>query len=325
MSNRYYDNTRVSEARNCLRKFYLRHRKDWVRNGLAKPLLFGLCWHEAMDAVWKHADSDVSDQKLFELGMLSFNAEWVAQGGPSWETMTPDIQAQYSPRTPGVGAEMLHNYIKQRREQIRGFEVIGIEVPFAVPLDPNDPELFFIGRFDKVFKDGHGNIIVGEHKTTTSYSVKDTFRPAYIASWSPASQIDGYLYAAHMLYGDKVKSVWVDAALVHKTKHDGFKFIPVNRGVAHIKSWLFETLFWVKMIEQEDERFSLLTPENEYLAAYPKNTGSCSQWAGCTFKDVCTMIPNPALSTLPVGFKQEHWSPFDVLRIEELGMLKGED
>jgi len=324
MPNRYYDNTRISEARNCMRKYYLRHKRDWVRDGLAKPLLFGLCWHEGMDAVWGHADSDISDTKLHELAMLAFNSKWVEEGGPSWETMSPEIQDLYSPRTPGVAAEMLHNYIKQRREQIRGFEIIGIEVPFAVPLDPDDPELFFIGRFDKVFKDSYGNIIVGEHKTSSLYSVKEVFQPRWVDSWSPASQIDGYLYAAHMLYGDKVKSVWIDGALVHKKVHNGFKFVPVNRQVAHLKAWLWETLFWVRMIEDEEARFKELSLESEYLAAYPKNTGSCSDWAGCTFKDVCTMIPNPSLADLPSGFKEEHWEPFDTLKIEQLGMEKGD-
>lgn len=323
MAIRYYDNTRISEARTCLRKFYLRHRKDWVREGLAKPLIFGLAWHEAMDVVWKLAKSEHSDTELHEIAMAAFHNKWVEEGGPSWDIMTPDMQQDWTPRTPGVGAEMLHHYIKLRRPQIRGYELIGAEVPFAVPLDPNDPELFFIGRFDKVFKDQYGNIIVGEHKTTTAYSVKETFRPDYIASWSPASQIDGYLFAAHMMYGDKVKSVWVDAALVHKTVHNGFKFIPVNRGVAHIKAWLYETLFWVKMIEGEDERFAQLTQNEEYLPAYPKNTGSCSGWSGCTFRDICTMVPNPAVADLPPGFKKEHWEPFDVLNIEELGLAKG--
>lgn len=323
MPNRYYDNTRISEARNCMRKYYLRHRRDWTRDGLAKPLLFGLCWHEGMDAVWLHAASDKSDSEVHDLAMLSFNKKWVEEGGPSWETMTPDMQDLYSPRTPGIAAEMLHHYIKQRRGQLRNFEIIGIEIPFAVPLDPNDPELFFIGRFDKVFKDSYENIIVGEHKTTSLYSVKDKFQPRWVDSWSPASQIDGYLYAAHMLYGDNVKSVWIDGALVHKKVHDAFKFVPVNRQVSHLKSWLWETLFWVRMIEDEEERFKELKPDAEYLAAYPKNTGSCSDWSGCTFKDVCTMIPNPAIADLPVGFSEKHWEPFDVLEIEKLGMEKG--
>ncbi|PCJ26737.1 MAG: hypothetical protein COA94_04890 [Rickettsiales bacterium] len=323
MALRYYDNTRISEARNCMRKFFLRHRLDWVREGLARPLLFGQCWHNAMDVVWLHADSDKTDREIFELAGMAFNQQWLAEGGPDPLTMSPDMQAYWSPRTPGVGAEMLHNYIKTRREQIRQFEVIGIEVPFAVPLDPDDPELFFIGRLDKLFKNKQGDIIIGEHKTTTSYSKKDIFRADYISSWSPNSQIDGYLYATHMLYGSSVKSVWVDAALVHKTVHNGFKFIPVNRSKAHLKSWLYDTLFWVNMIENEDFRYEQLKPDDEYLAAYPKNTGACSQWAGCTYKDICTMLPNPATQELPLGFKKEHWEPFDVLKIEELGMVKG--
>lgn len=321
---RYFDNTRVSTAKNCLRQYYLRHKRDWVSDGRSPALTFGLSWHEAMDVVWGAAHSDLSDSQILSAGMDRFLVKWTEEGFPHWDTISPEQEDDLAPRTPGIAAEMLHQYIQKRRPMIRNnYEIVAIEQPFAVPIFPDRDDIFYIGRFDKVIKDRSGRIYVIEHKTTTSYKKGGPFRTDYLESWSPNSQIDGYLYAAHMLYGDAVKEVWVDAALVHKQVHDGFKFIPVNRNIAMLDQWLYETRWWINTIIEEDNQYAghndleVLT----FLPHYPKNTGACSHYSGCSYRDVCKMINNPEThSEAPLGYREDHWSPFEILELEKIGM-----
>jgi len=324
---RYFDNTRVSTAKNCLRQYYLRHKRDWVRDGKAAALSFGSCWHESMDVVYGLAHTDKTDAEVHLAAVARFNEKWVEEGYTPWEEMSPEEEDRLAPRTPGIAAEMLFNYIAKRRPMIRQYEIVAIEPPFAVPIFPDNPNIFYIGRFDKVLREtSTGKIILVEHKTTTSYKKDGPFRADWMDSWSPNSQIDGYLYASNMIYDNMVKEIWIDAALVHKSVHDGFKLIPINRGFEMMDAWLYETRFWINLIISQEEELEKIRRMSEdikpsFMPVFPKNTGACSNWAGCSLRDICKMLPNPEAEVEPpMGYKEEHWSPFDVLELEKIGM-----
>jgi hypothetical protein len=315
---KYYDNTRVSDYKTCPRKFYLRHKLDLVPDGTAKALIFGLSWHDAMDVVWGMAqDNSNSNEKIAKAALHKFVETWKENDLP-FPVPMEQVQA-FGFRTPMVAAEMLINYIDQRITFMHQCEVIAIEQPFAVNLFQDRKDLKYIGRFDKVVRHPEYGILLIEHKTTSAYAKIGGFRSDYIASWSPNSQIDGYLHAAHMLYGKEVRGIWVDAALVHKTVHNKFKFIPIDRQFAQLDAWLHETRDWIGRIEREEEQAN----GNAY-GGYPKNTGSCNHWAGCSYRDLCKFIAEPRdLDTdRAVGYKVDHWEPFDILKIEELGLEK---
>jgi hypothetical protein len=162
------------------------------------------------------------------------------------------------------------------------------------------------------------------HNTTTAYRKDGYFRADFLDSFSPNSQVDGYQYAAGPLYAGKLRSIWIDAALVHKTVHDGFKFIPIDRGDSSLDMWLWETHHWIDQIEMnkaalaEEERTS-----GNYMAAFPRDTSSCF---GCAFRHPCIALPNPAKQlTPPMGFKVERWSPFDMVALEKIGFTREDD
>jgi hypothetical protein len=339
MTDRYFDNTRVSEFRTCQRKFFYRHVMDWASVGFAPPLLFGSSWHAAMDAIWetmgdkKNAQS-LGTEEVAHVGYDAFMKEWVEGGGPEVDDINEDWEYKLGFRNPMVALEMLYGYVDERRPlfQRDSFELISIEQPFAVPLDPEDDTLFYVGRFDKVFRVKEG-IIIGEHKTTSLYAKVGGFRPMFIDSFSPNSQVDGYLHAARVLYGTEVKSCWIDAALVHKTEHDFFKIIPIERQFAQLDAWLWETRSWIDGIEANWARVLEKSPEGDfdmreakYMAAFPKNTNACQDFArNCPYIDLCKMIPNPLGRDTPAGFANEHWSPFDRLDLGKIGLEKPHD
>jgi hypothetical protein len=327
---RLFDNTRLSVFKSCPRKYLLEHIYDLRPSMKSAALIFGGAWHEGMDVIWReHAAKKADFPSVVAEAYAAFCRHWIEAGMPPPDEIDPDEMERMLPRIPQVAEEMFWNYLEARQYIFKdpSFKLIAIEQPFAVPLDPNDNSLFYVGRLDKTFE-FRRQIIVGEHKTTTSYRKAlgkggVPFRSDFLDSFSPNSQIDGYLYASRQLYGAKATSVWVDAALVHKTVHDGFTFIPVDRQFAQLDAWLWETMHWVDQVESNiavlNER-SADAASTRYLAAFAKNTGNCSSYGGCPMMDICKTIANPAtLTEVPLGYRVESWSPFQIVKLQELG------
>lgn len=313
---KYYDNTRVGDYKTCPRKYFLRHKLDLVPEGTALALIFGLSWHDSMDVVWGLGqDRSIDRTELHKKAVQKFVECWREHDMPFPIPM--EQTGRFGFRTPMVAAEMLINYIEQRLDFIRNCEILAIEQPFAVDIFGDREDVKYIGRFDKVIRHPQYGILVIEHKTTSAYAKASGFRTDYVQSWSPNSQIDGYLHAAHMLYGKAVRGVWVDAALVHKTVHNKFRFIPVDRQFAALDAWLFETRNWIERIESEEQS------DVPVYQRYPKNTGSCNHYAGCSYRDLCKFFVDPReCRDRHDGYKVDHWEPFDILKIEELGLEK---
>lgn len=322
---RYYDNTRLSAHEVCPRKFYFRHRRHLRTATLQAPLVFGLSWHAGMDIVWQGAQNNLTDNELAEAAMIAFDRKWVECGLPSVVDMTIEQVDEVGFRNHGTALDMLYSYVEQRRDFIRRLEVDYIELPFAVPLDPLDASLFYIGRMDKLVT-WEGAKWPVEHKTTSEYKKDGGFRASFLEAFSPNSQIDGYDHGNHMLHGHNAKGVLVDGALVHKTVHDKFCFIPVERDILMLEAWLWEAGQKVKRIEEDDAAFQLLKDngrdKDPTLKAFPKRTTSCHIYNGCEYRDICKMVVNP--ETVPdenfKGYVVDPWEPFDLLGLSKIGM-----
>lgn len=320
----YYDNTRLTDFKTCPRYYYFRHERDWVLDTPKVPLIFGLAWHSAMDVVWKllctEETQNLRSQEVAEQAFEAFKSIWIENGMPE----EPPLEDYgFKMRNLGTALEMLYEYVEARRDLLirPDFRLIAIEQPFAVPLSDNPNETaFYVGRFDKVFA-LDGRIYIGEHKTTSLYKREGGFRSNFLDSFSPNSQIDGYLYAAHLLYGDDLKAVWVDAALVHTSVHDAFTFIPVERQFEQLDAWLWEARTWIGQVEGCKGAMHAEQP-GPYLVSWPKNTNNCINYGStCPYMDLCKMWPNPETQRdTPPGYRSEHWSPFDVLGLEKLGL-----
>ena len=312
----FFDNTRVSTFFTCPRKYYFRHVRGWRREITKPALAFGGAWHVAMEVVWELANRDISDEELLELARNAFEEKWIKEGF----SLDPLKQLDEK-RNPGLGAAMISAYIKERRAWLRSIEVIAIEQPFIVTLIKENalgkhPPVSYIGRWDKVYREGN-RVWVGEHKTTSSYRVATTFDRNWMESFSPNNQVDGYGFAAYNVFGDDFAGVSVDGALVHK-KHRGFIQLPVKRTLANLDAWIFETTYWVNEILENmtmlDNFRASLEEGNEhaYMPCFPKRTNSCSDWQGCSYRDICK-FGSPNVETIkeaPEGFVTDMWDPF---------------
>lgn len=324
---KYYDNTRLSAFKVCPRLFYLRHRRHWRPVGTAPELVFGLSWHAAMDQVWAGLNANVAFDDVLKRALVAFEEEWTKGGFPGFSDWTLEHNERYSPRSPGIAAEMIYNYMQQRKEFIQACELIQVEMPFAAPLTTNNDGPMVIGRQDKVIRferpySGLRDGVYGiEHKTTSWYSKATGFRQEYIDSFSPNSQVDGYNHGLHMNF-EKVRGVLVDAALVHKTVHDKFRFIPCDRLLEQLDAWLNETLHYIEQIEKEDALLEAGSSKT-FMEAFPKNTESCAGRYGraCVYRDICRFRPDPSKEVdPPEGFVVEKWEPFEVLKLSKIGL-----
>lgn len=328
---KFFDNTRISSFKVCPRRYYYEHVRHWRPDSKSVALTFGSAWHAAQDVIWGAqtggslhlmAVKRDSNKALVDEAYAAFIKTWLEDKLPHPDEMSPDELADFAPRTPQIAKEMLYAYIDARSHlfQDPSFKVVDVERPFAVPLDPDDASLWYVGRLDKVFQ-YRGSFYVGEHKTTTAYKKGSYFRSDFLDSFSPSSQIDGYLFALRMMFGDKASAVWVDAALVHKIEHDGFKFIPIERQHQMIDAFLWTTRHWIDEIE--GNKLALAEREADdapYLAAFPQNTSSCGQYGGCPFRSICQTIANPAKETQPpLGFKTEIWDPLQKIDLSKIG------
>lgn len=310
-----YDNTRISAFRRCPRRFYFRHVRHWASGRISSALAFGQAWHDMMDIIWSDGTTE----------------EALVKWRDTMQTEGIDIDNTAlmldSKHTEGIAKAMIQGYVKKHRDFLHSVELIQCERPFAVPLTADD-ELFYVGRIDKVFrKKQDGKIYFAEHKTTSSYKKDGPFRESFLASFSPNSQVDGYLFAGHMIFGDEFREVWVDAALVHKTVHNGFRFIPVNRQLPMLDSWLWEANYFIAEIERNLatlESFSYHDLRDaSFLSCFPKKTDACDDYAGCSYRDVCRFHPNPGrLDAPPQGFIEKKWEPFNELNLQAIGLAE---
>lgn len=335
MKDKYNDNTRIEGFRTCARKYYFRHVINLVKEGTPSPaLVFGGAWHAAMDSIWNDLAGGApnwGDQEVVERAYEAFMDKWVSEGMSDLDDMSPEDIKDLGARTPLVAHEMLYEYVLQRREFLSKIELLAVEQPFAVPLDLENPDLLYVGRLDKVFR-YKKDVLVAEHKTTSLYRKEGYFRNTFIDQFSPNSQIDGYIHALRVLYGDEAKGVWVDGALVHRNVHDGFIFIPIERQLAQLDAWLWETRYWISQINFNYDALNHMheiagAPAEElqkYMPAFPKNTSACQDYnVNCPYLNICKGVANPAgIDGTPLGYKEDPWSPFDRLQLEKIGMGK---
>ena len=320
---KHFDNTRIAGFKACPRKFYFRHVRHWETTGRKPALVFGSCWHTAMDALWQSFAESANNQLAAKAGAKAFLTAWLAEGmpDPSSTTGLADLDT-LGARTPGVAYEMLLHYANTRAAWMQRNKLIAVEKPFIVPIFPDDPNTLYVGRLDKVTKDGEFYDIQ-EHKTTSAYKIGGPFRTNFLGSFSPNSQVDGYRYAGHMLYGEQMRRVYIDAALVHKKVHDGFKLVPVERQMDHMEDWLSDTRWWILIIQGELKYLEEIREEgkkNGPFGCFPKNTNSCFDFnTACPYLNLCKSRGNPeTYEEIPLGYVESIWDPAYELKLESI-------
>lgn len=331
----FYDNTKVSTYKACPRKYLYRHVLHLRPEGISPALSFGLAWSTAMDEAWRlMAFEGITDPVKVTQGayVKGFEPTWAEQGMPSISEWGEDEEGIYAPRTPFTALGMLEYYTSAVLPNLLSkCELVAIEQPFAVPLEPGDTSTWYCGRQDKVILRDDGMYAVLDHKTTTAYKRDGYFRSTWMDSFCPNSQMEGYAFEGFVRYGDRFAGVYVDGALVHKTVHVGFTLLPaiIGQDMDALDQWLWEVKDAIWQIREDTRRLEVDTHTEHTLRAFPRNTGECFTYGSpCPYIDICRSFQNPMKEIedygTPMGFTIEPWEPFEVNRIKELGLKEEE-
>lgn len=321
------------DAQTCPRLYWLRHH-EWLTEADAKIwFAFGGAWGSAMDVIWKLCcGKKFNKNHVAELAFEAFVAEWVKRGEKDPDDIDDDELERIKFRNPATAHEMIFYYIERRTGMFQqpSIQLLSVEEPFAVPLMKENVDILYGGRWDKIIK-LHGSIRAIEHKTTTAWRYPRNLREEYLKSFLPNNQIDGYIYAGRMKYGRQFNNVYVDIALVHKSQHDVFELLPIDRGPGDLEAWLWDTWYWVNEIERNLEASKTVKPSDPYMHAFPKKTASCYRFPhNCQFLPVCSTMSNPmGIKARPPKdnygnpiFRIEKWDPFDHLKLDKIGLKK---
>ena len=300
----FVDNSTLSTVKRCALHAHYRYEMHWTPEDRPIYFDFGSAWHSSENALWIAVCHQHVDQaNALSIAYDAFLVKWAELGRDPNPSQT--ILEEWTPRTPGIAKEMLKNYIAQRYDWLRyKVELLAVEQPFVVPLDPNDHTIFYTGRLDKVIREG-GFVKVPEHKTTTDYRVAgDHFSQQFIDSFDPNSQVEGYNHAAKVIYGEEAQGVFIDAALVHKKEHASFRMIPAYASKDRLEQWRQETLFWAQQWLQFKR-----------VGFFPRNTNGCvdQYHKRCAYSNTCRQY-GQAIYDLdpPRGMKVEKWEPYDL-------------
>ena len=324
-----YDNSEIENHCKCDRMHYFRHVRHLTAKGQAKSLGFGSAWHKSMDVIWSEIcwEGNKDDAGVGWAAGAAFMETWVELGFPGveeWATLSKDEQKELMPQSPMTALEMIFEYIKQRRKFLESIELLEIERPFVVPLSPDNPSLMYSGRTDKTFK-MNKRVLGTDHKTTSLYAKDGFFRSMYLESFSPNRQLEGYLHSLKMRHGKAAKAVWADLALVHRSVHDGFRFVPVEMQVDHLGAWLWETHQRIEEIRKNKQalrEFREAGVDAPFMPCFPKKPEACTLYnRKCGFMDLCRMWANPELfPEVPPGYIEDPWSPFEEYQLDQLGL-----
>lgn len=301
-----YDNTEIQAYLNCPRYHFARHVMGWTSEGKSPALAFGSAWHSAMDAVWDYVQKpSMTQEQVHVLANAAFMKMWLEMEMP----IDIDALSNLYPRTPGVASEMLDHYIKIRWDFLHNIDIKGIEIPFVVPLYPNNEEIGFIGLIDKVYSDKDSEFVIPlDHKTTSAYDKEYGFTYAFKRGWIPDRQIMGYQYACTILFG-KCREAKIDGSLVHnnktKPRRDLHELLPIRQQPNHINDWLNDTRQIIERIEADKKAFS------EGKPCFPQNTANCFMYnRPCQYLDnFCSINADWQNAKCPPNLTVDFWNP----------------
>ena len=310
-----YSFSQLNTYNTCPRAHYFSYVRRFRSTRDAPALAFGGAWGRAMDSVWQSLNTDhtMDTNTVVERAMDYFLNKWEEQGFERY--LSIEQLDDLAPRTPITAEKMLFEYIETRRHFFSQIDLISIEEPFVVPISSWDTDRFYVGLMDKVYLDKRDNrIYCCDHKTTTLYARAGFFRSSFLESFSPNAQMDGYQFALKYKYGKKAKHVVIDAALVHKTVHNGFRFVPVFHTDDQLDAWLYELHTTVSEIEHESIPD---TVESNAMNSYPRRTNSCHHYNGCGYLDICKATANPQTIHTPPGFEVSETTTAERLGISQ--------
>jgi len=171
----------------CPRYYYLRYVKKLIPIGHDAKKDFGLLMHAGLDPWFEGKGEDVA------ILALKLKVEELAAGD--------DFERANLNQLADEAEKYLRRFFALP-ESSGGFVPLGTERTFQVILDEG---INYTGRVDIVGRE-HGQLAVGENKTTSSFPTDSYGWSMFKAKWSRSLQLIGYAWAVSQVLGETVRS-----------------------------------------------------------------------------------------------------------------------
>lgn len=294
MPNRPIDATMLSSYAKCPRHYYYRHVQHWSQKGDPNsPIAFGTAWHAAMDVAWPMIFAGGEASKIHAAAFLVFAENY-------YLVATPPYDHDTAYRLLGAYIEKALAERAAEYGSIWNGGLLGVELPFVIPLMVDGETYDYCGVIDKVVSMNKA-IIPVDHKTTSKYSTLGGFRTDFRSQWSPRGQFIGYAYACSLLYNARVPHVLVDAQLVHK-KENISEFLPVTITDTEIAEWMDDVAHTIRRMRMAESggAYEKLGPMND----------ACHAPYECAYKPLCHGDFPWKSGQMPIGLYEERkWEP----------------
>jgi len=290
------DNSKISEAKSCLRKYFFRYILGWTLDTPNIHLVFGRAWHEGKEYLIRHGLTYENVVEAMELFTKVY-----AESFP-----TRELWYEKAPKDPHNALIAYKEYV-DLFHQVDRYEVVDTEIAGDVQIrrrsDDSLQKLTF--KIDAIVYDRDGFWIL-EHKTGSQDSA------AWRAQWTGASQLFIYTHALYSYFPhDQIWGAKVDGTILRKSGNLHVR-IPIRKTPEQMRAWLYDIDYFLGELDDMHMRLIDCKVTDPVMAAFPRNDNACTDFnRPCMYHDVCWAWNNPLqrCQRPPIGFKYEWWNP----------------
>lgn len=295
-----HDSSKINEFMTCPRSYFWKYVLGWQLeegNHLNRHLIFGECWHKALEYCYRTGWTPDNMVAATEIATDYYRKFY-----------DPITDGERKPKTPAnILPALLYYYESFIQNGHDRWNVVHTEVAGSAWLDEKRKIQF---RMDLIVqRQDDGKYMIVEHKTG---SRDDN---SWTDKWSVAFQLGTYYYALSLMYPpEQVYGALVNGMIFYNNQKEPFRYkrVPIEKPLPHLQMWYWTCQHYMDMIEWEFERLAEGKESDPVMMAFPMNTESCVKYYGCPYLVYCGARPNPLQNpVLAYPMEKRWWNPAD--------------
>jgi len=293
-----WDSVSLGALMKCARFYQLSIVEGWEPRAKSADLQFGLWLHGARERFYHFRASGESFESAQALALLwLFEETFDRELSRPWFSDHPEKNRFTLIRTFVWYTEHWRNDPLETVILSNGKPAVELSFKFDTGYKYENADwsissqpILYCGHIDRLV-DFNDTRFVSDLKST-----KSTLSPNYFSGFSPDAQLDGYAYAAKIVFGIETSGILLDAAQVVQTFSD-FHRHPVPRDNAQLFEWHEDLGWWFSQAR-----------EHALASHWPMNKKACFL---CHFRKVCAMTPGAREQWLKADFVKRQWNPLE--------------
>lgn len=311
----HWDSVSLGALKKCARFYQYSIIEGWQGRGFSLHLQYGILYHRAME-VYAHTILLFPDHEQALRITLRDLAEHcqVEKTNPQTGEITQewwDPNEYLNEKQAKDNSKTLPNlfrtvvwYLDEYKDDPCKTVILAdgkpaTELSFRYELGFNSlltgEAIFHSGHMDRLVEFGDAYYVM-DWKTSKN-TINQASSYGYFAQFSPNNQMTGYTLAGRVTLGKPAAGVIINAAQIAKG-FSRFERKFVMRTDDQLAEWAHDVEWWIRQAETYVEA--------DY---WPQNDTSCSDYGGCTFRDICNKDPAVREVFLQSDFERRPWDP----------------